>query len=117
MKSPGFLGSLSNHICSSQRRHSSNWGTRFLTLLKGHLLFRQCKRCISFAFSGVFDDRSTFFPFNNHGQCLEFKYFMLVYLKPASDFGIFGEFIFSGNTLFKFTDHDYLEQEEISEIH
>lgn len=23
-----------------QRRHSSNWGTHFLTLLKGHLLFR-----------------------------------------------------------------------------
>lgn len=50
-KSPGFTGSLSNHICSSQRRHSSNWGTHLLTLLKGHLLFRQCKHCISSACS------------------------------------------------------------------
>lgn len=76
-KSPGFTGSLSNHICSSQRRHSSNWGTHFLTLLKGHLLFRQCKHCLSFACSGVFYDCNSFFPSNNGGQCPEFIYFIL----------------------------------------
>lgn len=48
MKSPGFTGSLSNHISSSQRRHGSYWGTHFFTLLKGCLLLRQCERCFSF---------------------------------------------------------------------
>lgn len=80
-KSPGFTGSLSNHICSSQRRHSSNWGTHFLTLWKGHLLLRQHKHCISFACGRVFYDCGAFFTLNNEGQCPEFLYFILVDLK------------------------------------
>lgn len=97
-KSPGFPGSLSNHICLSQRRDSSNWGTHFLTLLKSHLLFRQCKHCISF------HDCGAFFPFNNQGQCLEFIYVILVYLKPFSDLGFLVEFIFFANILFEITE-------------
>lgn len=82
-ESPGFPGSLSNHICLSQRRQSSNWGTHFLILLKGHLLFGQCKHSISLY------DCGAFFPFNNQGQCLEFMYLILVYLKHFSDLGFF----------------------------
>lgn len=73
MKGPGFTGFLSNHIFSSQRRHGSNWGTHFLTLLKGHLLLRQCEHCFSFACWGsfLFYNCSTF-PFNNQELYAEF---------------------------------------------
>lgn len=71
-----LAGSLSSRICSSQRTRGSNWATRFLTLLKGHLLLRQCKHGFSFARGGILYDCGAFFSFNNEGQCPAFIYFI-----------------------------------------
>lgn len=87
MKSLGSTSSLSNHICSSHTRHSSNWGAHFLSLLKGHLLLKQRKHCISFSCTWVLYDCGTSFTFNKKSKCPEFLY--LSWFKSLSNFWIF----------------------------
>ena len=92
--------------------------THPLALLKGHLLFRQCKHCISFACSGVFNNCNTFTTYNNEGQSSWFIFVIPYFVFLISDFEISGEFISSAKkNLFKVTEHPRLEQEQISEFH